>query len=288
VLLLVSTTDKINVITGQAASVDIHSSFVDIDNAGAVTPGRRNVAGVATATTTDASGSPAASTTRNVKTLNIRNKHASTAVDVTVVHTDGTTASELHKTTLLAGEALEYIEGQGFVRLAAALPVIGGVGTPSTAAQSLTAAADNLLTGTLLQLPTGNLKVGSRFRWEIGLTKTAAGVATWSVAVKYGTAGTTADAAIATFTSGTNTAAIDQATLAIEMVVASLGAAATASVIAMYVNRLTEVTGLGSLPLVPGSTAAFDSTAANPFLHVDLTPGAAAVMTSVASAERLA
>ena len=284
-LLLTGTSDKIQVVTSVAATVDAHASMIDIDASGVVTTVRQNTA-ITTAATTDVSGSPASGKTRNVKTLHIRNKDT-VSVDITVRHTDGTTTVELHKDTLSPGEALQYIEGVGFFELGASNPVVGGVGTPATAAQSLTAGSANVATGTLVALPTSNLRVGSRFRFEIGLIKTAAGTATWTAVVKYGTAGTTGDAAIATFTSGTNTAAIDQATLAIEVVVATLGAAATANCIAMYCNTLTNATGLGSIPLTPGSTAAFDSTAANPFLHVDITPGASAVMTSVASAERL-
>lgn len=282
------TGDKLEVVTSASVTTDVHASYVDIDGSGVVTPGRKNTA-ISTGTTTDVSGSPASGSTRNVKTLNIRNKHASSSVDVTVQHNiSGGTTSELHKATLSAGEALQYIEGVGFFELGAAAPALGGIGTPATAAQSLTAASANVVTGTLVQLPTSNLKVGSRFRFNIALEKTAAGTATWSAVMKYGTAGTTADAAIATWTSGTNTAAIDQALLHIEVAVATLGAAATANCIAMSVNTLTNATGLGRVDPAPGSTAAFDSTAATPYLHVDITPGASAVMTAVASAERLA
>lgn len=163
----------------------------------------------------------------------------------------------------------------------------GGLGTPNATAQNLTASAANVVSGTLFQLPTNALNVGSRFRFELGITKTAAGTATWTVAVKWGTAGTAADAAIASWISGTNTAAIDQATLAIEVYIASVGAAATATCISMYVNTLTNATGLGIVNFVPSSTAAFNSAAATPFMHVDITPGASAVMQAVGSAERL-
>jgi hypothetical protein len=57
---------------------------------------------------------PGASTVRNVKTLHIRNKHATTPVGVTVVYDANGTDYELHKVTLLAGEMLEYVEGLGF------------------------------------------------------------------------------------------------------------------------------------------------------------------------------
>lgn len=286
-LLCIGATDKIQVVTGQAVTVDAHASAMDVDASGVVTTYRKNTA-ITTATTTDITAVPSSGSTRNVKTINIRNKHASSSVDVTVQHTDGTTTVELHKTNLAAGEALIYVEGVGFSELPSSSATLGGVGTPSTTSQSLTASTANVVTGTLLQLPTANLKVGSRFRFHIGVDKTAAGIATWAAALKWGTAGTVADAAVATWTSGTNTAAIDQATLDIEAVVTSLGSTAAMACIAFYVNTLTNVTGLGKINFIPSPTATFDSTLANPFIHVDITPGASAVMTSIASVERLA
>lgn len=111
-LLLASTSDLLRVITGQAITTDVHASFVDL-NGSTVTPGRTNTP-ISTATTTTVVASPASSTYRTVKTLSIRNRHASSAVDVTVVHTDGTNAMELVKVTLSAGDALHYDEANGF------------------------------------------------------------------------------------------------------------------------------------------------------------------------------
>lgn len=164
----------------------------------------------------------------------------------------------------------------------------GGVGTPDSSTVALTASTQIVVTGTKIQLATNQLFVGSRYQFNMGIIKTtAAGAATWTAKVCYGTAGTNADAAIATFTSGTNTGAVDQATLMIDVHVTSVGAAATATCMAVYASRLTEVTGLGSFPQIPGSTATFNSTSTNPFLHVDITMGASAVCTAVGSAERL-
>lgn len=289
-ILCIGNTDKIQAITSAAVTVDVHVSAMDVDGSGVVTTYRKNTA-ISGAATTDITAVPSSGTTRNVKTINIRNKHATSSVDVTIQHTDGTTVVELHKVTLTAGEAIEYVEGVGWYELASGVtPALGGVGTPATAAQSLTAGSANVVTGTLLQLPTSNLKVGSRFRIHIGVDKTGAGTATWVVALKWGTAGTTSDAAVASWTSGTNTAAIDQATIDIEAVVSALGSgsSATMNCIAFYVNTLTNATGLGKINFNPSSTAGFDSTAANPYIHVDITPGASAVMTSIASVERLA
>lgn len=111
---LVATTDKLQLVTSAAVTVDVHASYADL-NGTTVTPGRKNTA-ITTATTTDIVASPAGSTVRNIKTLHIRNKHASLSTDVTVLYEGSATDAdvELHSVTLLPGEMLEYIEGIGF------------------------------------------------------------------------------------------------------------------------------------------------------------------------------
>lgn len=107
-LLLTSTSDLIQVVTGTAGSaIEVHASWVD-NNAGTITPGRTNTAAITTATTTTIVGSPGASTQRNVKLLDITNTHATVATQVTVIHTDGTNASDLMGVTLLPGENLLF------------------------------------------------------------------------------------------------------------------------------------------------------------------------------------
>lgn len=100
---LASTSDLIRVVTSHAAQLEVHSSWVDL-NGTTVTPGRTNTPHITTATTTTVVGSPAASTVRNVKHLNITNDHASQSCIVTVEHYDGTTTIELMAFTLLPGE----------------------------------------------------------------------------------------------------------------------------------------------------------------------------------------
>ncbi len=104
-LLLTSTSDIVRIVTGSAADVDVHASWVD-NASGTITPGRTNTAAITTATTTTVVGSPASSTQRNVKNLNITNSHASTSTQVTVQHYDGTTSEDLMAVTLLPGENL--------------------------------------------------------------------------------------------------------------------------------------------------------------------------------------
>ena len=169
----------------------------------------------------------------------------------------------------------------------------GGQGTSPTSMQSLTASSANLVLGSSIALITNALSVGSRYRFIVNLVKTAAGTNTWTAALKWGTANTTADAAVATWTSGTNTAALDAGILIIEATVTTLGGSAAFNCLGMWAGAGTWGAGLGGVgasspgTAIPGSTATFTSTLTSPFLHVDVTPGASAVMTAVASAERL-
>lgn len=123
-LLLTSTSDKIDLITGQAADIDVHASYVDWASATA-TPARKNTA-ITTATTTDIVLAPGSSTARNVKSLVIRNRDSSDSTEVTVRHTDGTTVVELWKSTLAPGEKLVWTDGRGWVQYEA-----GGAEKPS-------------------------------------------------------------------------------------------------------------------------------------------------------------
>lgn len=111
-LLLTSITDKISVITGSASTIDVHASWID-NASGTITTGRTNTA-ITTATTTDVVAVPGASTTRNVKTINIRNKDAAASTAVTVQYNANAVLCELFKTTVQAGEVLSYVEGVGW------------------------------------------------------------------------------------------------------------------------------------------------------------------------------
>ncbi len=115
-LLLTSTSDKIQVVTTAAVTTDVHASWVD-NASGTISPGSTETA-ITTATTTDVVGTPAAATQRNVKTLIVRNKHASTSQIVTLQKVNATSTYEMIKATLAAGETLHYDDDAGFsVRL---------------------------------------------------------------------------------------------------------------------------------------------------------------------------
>lgn len=113
-LLLTATTDKLQLVTSEAVTVDVHASYMDhtlsSDN---VEGGRQNTA-ITTATTTDIVASPGSGVTRNVKTLHITNIHATSPVTVTVLYNQNGTTFTLHKVALAPGEMLEYADGVGF------------------------------------------------------------------------------------------------------------------------------------------------------------------------------
>jgi hypothetical protein len=118
-LILASSSDKLQLAVASAGSIDVHASWMD-NVAGAVGPGRTNTVTITTATTVDIVAPPASGAQRNVKTLHIRNRGTANN-DVTVWHTDGTTLVSLQKTTLLPGATLQYIDEIGF------LPQLAGI-----------------------------------------------------------------------------------------------------------------------------------------------------------------
>jgi len=120
-MILAATTDKFQIVTSAAATLDVHVSYVDASST-TLAPsgaGKQNTA-IVTATTTDVLAAPASSTVRTVLVIKIRNKHATLATDVTWVFDQNGTDFELYKTTLLAGETLEWTPALGFFTIKSA------------------------------------------------------------------------------------------------------------------------------------------------------------------------
>ena len=111
-LLLTSTSDKLQVITSAATAVGVHASWVDL-NGSTVTPSRSNTS-IAAAATTDVVASPAASTTRNVKFLSVFNDASSGSQTITIRHTDGTTVVDLWQGTVPAQTGVIFDEASGW------------------------------------------------------------------------------------------------------------------------------------------------------------------------------
>ena len=114
---LTTITSKIKLQTSSTAGIDVSTSWADYNGTN-VTPSGL-VTKITTATTTDIVGVPGASTTRNVKGIFVTNIHASTSNTVTITHFDGTNSVEIWGGILLAGESLEYVDTQGFIKYSA-------------------------------------------------------------------------------------------------------------------------------------------------------------------------
>jgi hypothetical protein len=286
-LLLTSTSDKVQVITGSAGTVKVHGSWVD-NASGTITPGRTNTASITTATTTDVVGAPAASTQRNIKHLSVRNTDASVSNAITVQHTDGTTVEEQWKGTLLPGEAV-ILDQNGVYTVYTANGVIksSAIGTiiwnQSVSTPAAGFASDTYLVGSSINIPSQGPKVGTKYRCKFDVSKTAAGTATAVVTLRYGTAGTTSDTARLTFTFTAGTAAADLGTFEIEAVFRTVGSGTNAVLQgrATITHQLSATTGIVNLvaPTLQVTSGGFDSTVAASIIGISVNGGASAAWT---------
>jgi hypothetical protein len=178
-LTLTSVTDQIQLVTGQAASIDVHASWAD-NNAGTVTPGRTNTAAITTATTTVVVDHPASGQQRGITFLSVRNKHATVACDCTLQHTDGSTTETIMKTTLQPGEALICFRDT-FQQLLAS-------GAPKTSDSTNVSITGGVISGTEINTKAG-IAGGAGFTFTAGTLATSpqAGDTEYDGVVKYST-----------------------------------------------------------------------------------------------------
>lgn len=157
------------------------------------------------------------------------------------------------------------------------------LGNQSLANQSPAASTDTILTNSGLIIPAAGLRQGTVFRYVVMAQKTAAGTAGPVFKWRLGTAGTTADATILTFTFGTGTAVADNARFEMWVTMRSVGAGTAAVAVggASMLHNLQN-TGWSLLPsqvLAPVVSAGFNSTTANLIASLAMTPGASHVTT---------
>lgn len=226
-ILLASTTDKLQLITSAAGQVDVHASWADVSGT-TVTVGRTN-SRIATATTTDIVAAPAASTSRNIKRYMAANNSGSVSNTVTIQHTDGTNVIPLESFTLAPGERCSYNEVMGLRVFDATgnLKVsVTSAGNTNIADQGPGFAADTYITGSNTQIG-ARVKQSSYLKWKITASKTAAGTVAAAFNIRVGTAGTVADTARVTHTLAAATAAADAGCFEIDAVFRAVGASAT-------------------------------------------------------------
>lgn len=120
-MLLSGATDKFQLVTSSAATIDVCASSIKAsDSTGAFSAAVTENTAISSATTTDIVAAAGSSTIKRIKSLFIRNKSASTACTVTVLYKPSGTAFEMHSVTLQGQECLQYVEGLGFFTLTVA------------------------------------------------------------------------------------------------------------------------------------------------------------------------
>jgi len=101
-------TDILQLVSASAVTCDVQVNWKTHNEAS----GKKNTAVVATATYNILTGGDEPDML--VEYVSVRNKHASSSNAIIIKHTDGTTASEIIGLTLLAGETLQYVAGDGW------------------------------------------------------------------------------------------------------------------------------------------------------------------------------
>lgn len=278
-ILLTATTDNVQLVTSAAVTVDVVTTWLDHSSGASTATEGRTLAQISTATTQDISGSPGASTARNVRSINIRNRSTTSSVDVTVRFNANGTTYELHKTTLSPGDLLQYAHEHGFFELEAVSNK--SYSDSNGAAQDQNAsAADTYLTGSAVFVG-GRLKVGSVYQLACRATKTAAGTAAPVWNLRVGTAGSIADTARVTWTAGAQTAAADAGLFELTVVVTNYSTSGVLRGLCMmeHTQTTTGFQTTAQAQILDATSAAFDLTATGLYMGVSVNPGTAGIWT---------
>lgn len=130
-------------------------------------------------------------------------------------------------------------------------------------------------------LSTAHIKAGTIATWYISITKTNAGTQAPVFTIRFGTAASTADSTLVTFTGSAQTAAADTGMVMIRAVFRAVGNG-TAIISAHYnLTHNLASTGLANVPCNNNAqlSGTFNSTTANSFLGITVNSGASAIWT---------
>lgn len=184
-MMLSGATDKLQLITSAAATVDVVSAYIKAsDTTGVFSSGAPENTAISSATTTDISAVAGSNTIKRIKFMSIRNRDATLSCDVTVQYKPSGTALEIHKVTLATGDCLQYIEGIGFFTLTATAKLNRLLRVTSDVINATTSFAD--ITGLTQALKSGKTyaveahlfhtnnasTTGSQFGYNIGAAPT--------------------------------------------------------------------------------------------------------------------
>jgi hypothetical protein len=200
-------------------------------------------------------------------------------MSIAVQHKRGTLAN---RPSLASGEIYYATDtNQVFIGPTPTLIADGGLLNESTADQQISAATTALLTGSLISVPAGKLRVGTVIRFTLTLSKTAAGTAANTFNFRLGTAGTTSDASICAFALPVGTAVADVGK--IEVVITIRGPLSSSCVAQGSLSLIHNLsaTGLAGIPCVCINTLSgtFDATVANLKASLSCTTAASTVLT---------
>ncbi len=157
----------------------------------------------------------------------------------------------------------------------------GVVASTAVADQTITAATTAYLTNSSIAVPFRKLRIGSVVTWRLAVSKTAAGSAANSFLVKIGTAGTTADTSVLTFSLPVGTAAVDSAFITIMMTVRGPLSASGLLQGHLQLTHNLDATGFATIGTVDLDvlSSAFNVTTANLIVGLACTTAASTVLT---------
>jgi hypothetical protein len=152
----------------------------------------------------------------------------------------------------------------------------------SAVATQVTGAVDVYITNSNVVIPNNRLQAKTKLRWELAITKGAAGTGTPTFNIRVGTAGAIGDTSRCAFTwPAANTAAIDEMHVTITGTFRTVGSGTTAviegEVFASHEGTTTGFggTGLGANIIINTTGGGFDSTVSNLFAGLSVNPGTA-------------
>lgn len=139
-------------------------------------------------------------------------------------------------------------------------------------------ASDTYVTNSGIILPSFSMQAGMVFKWEIIVSKTAAGLATPIYQVRIGPNQTTGDTSRLSMTGPAQTAVVDEGLLAILVTVRSVGVSGVLQGYAGWDHEAAVAAGFGGM--VQATSAGFDNTALQgQFVGLSINGGASAAWT---------
>lgn len=191
--------------------------------------------------------------------------------------------TESTPTTPAAGQLILFPDNVGKRWMqkddAGVLSTLSDIATGSAAAVAGGFAADTYLLGSSILIPRGQPKINTTYRCRFDMVKTAAGAAAFTVNIRYGVAGTIADASRLALAFAVGTAAIDTGMFELFAHFRNVGAAGVLAAMLRCTHHLAATglitTGASGTGIILGASAGFDTTVNDSFIGISVNGGAA-------------